>query len=116
MRDVSFRSSYDLSKSIHELLLKAIARKRGRVLANRLTIPRSSVRRFESADQRIYHGLVEEDAGAILDDRVERTTRAEGDHRRADSHRFHGRDAEVLDARQDERPSARQMVEDHLSR
>src|SRR5882762_10333046 len=86
------------------------------MLADRFTIPSAPVRRFEGADQRMYHGLIEEDSGAILYDRVQRAPRAKRNHRRAEGHSFHGSDAEVFHSRQNQDACAREMVEDHLSR
>src|SRR2546428_3953359 len=116
MRDFSFRSSCNLPESFHELLLKASARKRDRVSAYRFTIPPAAHGSLESGAQRMYHGLVEENSGAPLDDRVERAASAERHHRSAEGHGFERGDAEVFDSRKDERPRAGEMVEDHLSR
>src|SRR5437016_7105254 len=116
MHDFSFRSSCDLSESVHELLLKASARKRDRVPTDRFTIPPAALGCLESGAQRMYHGLIEENSGAPLDDRVERAASAERHHRSAEGHGFERGDAEVFDSRKNQRPGAGKVVEDHLSR
>src|SRR5437667_7256678 len=116
MHDFSFRSSCDLSESGHELLLKASARKRDRVPTDRFTIPLAALGCLESGAQRMYHGLVEENSGAPLDDRVESAASTERHDRGAEGHGFQRGDAEVFDSRSDQGPGACKWDADHLSR
>src|SRR5438105_1906842 len=115
-RYVFSRSTDDLPKDVSELLMESPAGKCRGMPAHRRAIPTLRLHRFQCRANRMYHGVVEQNSGLTIDDRIEYASGPNGDDRRPDGHRLERSDAEVLDTGKDQASRPRQALDDHLSR